>query len=92
MHDFFFPKQTVLFSHFDNPQVSIQNRTKMSTASHLVNIAIGQDEEGSVPITTFTLGFYSLSPDLEGLWTCIVLSPTGVTLGSDTLYLEIEGK
>ncbi|XP_071520445.1 uncharacterized protein [Panulirus ornatus] len=80
---------TVLFSHYDDPQVSIQNRTKMSTSSHLVNIAISQGEEGSVPFTIFTLGFYSLSLDLKGLWSCEVFTPTGDSLGSDTMYLEI---
>ncbi|KAK8735707.1 hypothetical protein OTU49_005276, partial [Cherax quadricarinatus] len=81
---------TILFSHYDNPQVSIQNRTKMSTSNHLVNIAIGQGEEDSVPLTVFTLGFYSLTKDLEGLWSCEVLHPSGESLGSDTLFLEIE--
>ncbi|XP_042205115.1 obscurin-like [Homarus americanus] len=82
---------TILFSHYDEPQVYIQNRTKMATSSHLVNIAVSQSEEGSVPITVFTLGFYSLSKELEGLWSCTVLHPSGDILGSDTLSLEIAG-
>ncbi|XP_066990053.1 uncharacterized protein [Macrobrachium rosenbergii] len=83
---------TVLFSHFDNPQVSIQNRTKMATSDHLVNIAISENEPriaGSFS-TTFTLGFYTLSSDLSGIWSCQVMLPSGHILGDDTLYLEIE--
>ncbi|XP_068204997.1 uncharacterized protein [Palaemon carinicauda] len=83
---------TVLFSHFDDPQVSIQNRTKMSTSDHLVNIAITENEPMAAgsPSTTFTLGFYSLSSDLSGIWSCEVMLSSGHILGKGTLFLEIE--
>ncbi|KAK8404553.1 hypothetical protein O3P69_007661 [Scylla paramamosain] len=80
---------TVLFSHEDTPQVSIQNRTKMSTSSQLVNVAVSEGEEGDEPLTIFTLGFYSLSKDFEGLWSCEVFLPSGDSLSKDTLYMEI---
>lgn len=63
----------------------------MSTSSQLVNVAVSEEEEGDEPLTIFTLGFYSLSKDFEGLWSCEVFLPGGDSLSKDTLYLEIYG-
>ena len=63
----------------------------MSTSSQLVNVAVSEGEEGNQPLTIFTLGFYSITADFQGLWTCEVLLPNGDSLSKDTLYMEIYG-
>lgn len=83
--------QTVLFSYENTPQVSVENRTKMSSSSQLVNIAVDDGVDSDGPYSVFTLGFYSLSKDFEGLWSCEVFHPSGISLNKDTLFLEIYG-
>lgn len=63
----------------------------MSTSSQLVNVAVSEGEEDDEPLTVFTLGFYSLSKDFEGLWSCEVFHPSGISLNKDTYHLEIYG-
>lgn len=63
----------------------------MSTSSQLVNVAVSEGVEEDEPHTVFTLGFYSLSKDFEGLWSCEVFHPSGISLNKDTFHLEIHG-
>ncbi|XP_047502541.1 basement membrane-specific heparan sulfate proteoglycan core protein-like [Penaeus chinensis] len=83
-------KVTIMFLQEDTPRVAIQNKTKMSTSNDLVYITITEKPDSpEVPETTFTLGFYSLSHNHSGFWSCEVLHPSGASLGKALLFLEV---
>ncbi|ROT72603.1 hypothetical protein C7M84_009012, partial [Penaeus vannamei] len=83
-------KVTIMFLQEDTPRVAIQNKTKMSTSNDLVSITITDNPDApSLPETTFTLGFYSLSHNHSGFWSCEVLHPSGASLGKAVLFLEV---